>query len=276
MDYPFAAERVSPVIGLEITGLDLAGPLDDGTVAAIRAALAEHLVLFFRDQDLTPAQHLAFAERLGTPSDYPFVNGIDGFPAITPVLKLPHETVNFGGVWHSDTTYLERPPMATLLLARELPPAGGDTLFANQQRAYEILSDGLKRVLDGLRAVNSAGKAAVTRTREDRADKDGAPPETRTVAHPAVRTHPETGRKGLYVNAAHTVRFDGWTEAESAPLLDFLFRHQVREELCCRFRWRPGSMAVWDNRGAQHYPVNDYHGHKRLMHRITLEGDAPS
>src|SRR5206468_2590556 len=173
------------------------------------------------------------------------------------VKKLEHETVNFGGVWHSDTTYLERPPMGSLLLAREVPPRGGDTLFANQYLAYESLSDGLRHTLDGLRGVSDSAKADVTRTREDRIRSDGsAEARRRLIAeHPVVRTHPESGRKALYVNVAHTARFADMTEAESAPLLGYLFQHQIRPEFSCRFAWAPGSLAFWDNRAAQHYPI---------------------
>jgi taurine dioxygenase len=267
---------VAGALGAEVSGLDLARPLDDATVAALRQAWLEHLVLFFRDQDLSPAQFLAFARRFGEPIEYPFVRGLDDYPEIIPVLKLAHERVNFGGVWHSDTAYLDVPPMASMLVAREIPPFGGDTLFANMYLAYETLSDGMKRMLDGLVAVNSSAKADASRTREDRM-KDRAREAARdyVAAHPVVRRHPETGRRALYVNVAHTVRFDGMTEEESAPLLAFLFQHQIRPELTCRFRWRPGSIAFWDNRCAQHHAINDYRGHRRLLHRVTLAGDTP-
>ena len=273
----FEVRRIAGAIGAEIGGVDLSRELDGDTVAAIRRAWLEHLVIFFRDQDLPPDRFLALARRFGEPVEYPFVRGIDGFPEIIPVLKLAHETVNFGGIWHSDTAYLERPPMGTMLIAREVPPYGGDTLFANQYLAYETLSPGMRRLLDGLVAVNSSAKADVTRTREDRvrAAKRADAREEYFAEHPAVRTHPETGRRALYVNFAHTVRFAEMTAAESAPVLEFLFAHQVRPEFTCRFAWRPGSIAFWDNRCAQHNPVNDYHGHRRAMHRVTLAGDRP-
>jgi taurine dioxygenase len=269
--------RISGALGAEVLGIDLSRPPDDDEVAALRRAWLEHLVLFFRDQHLTPAQYMALARRIGQPVEYPFVKGIPGFPEIIEVKKLEHETVNFGGIWHSDTAYLEAPPMASMLLAREVPPFGGDTLFANMYLAYETLSEGMRHLLDGLRAVNSSAKADVSRTREDRIKSDGRSDEMReyVAEHPVVRTHPETGRKALYVNVAHTVRFVGMTEAESAPLLGHLYAHQVRPEHTCRFVWRPGSIALWDNRCTQHNPVNDYHGHRRVMHRITLAGDRP-
>jgi taurine dioxygenase len=269
--------KIAGAIGAEISGVDLARDLAAETAAAIRRALLDHLVVFFRDQELTPAAFLAFARHFGEPVEYPFVRGLDGFPMITPVVKLEHETVNFGGVWHSDTTYLAEPPMATMLYAREVPPYGGDTLFANMYMAYETLSPGLKRVLDGLVGVSDSAKADGSRTREDRIRDHGtAEPRRRLVAeHPAVRTHPETGKKALYVNAAHTARFRDMTEEESAPLLAYLFRHQTRPEFTCRFRWRKGSLAFWDNRAAQHNAINDYHGFRRVMERITLRGDRP-
>lgn len=274
---PFELHPLASALGAEIHGVDLAADLSDGMVAALRQALLDHLVIFFRDQDLPPARFLALAKRFGTPNEYPFVKGLDGHPEVIAVTKLPHETVNFGGVWHSDTTYLQQPPGATLLVAREVPPVGGDTLFANQYLAYETLSERMQQVLCGLRGVSSSAKADASRTREDRIRSDGTA-ESRKVLiaeHPAVRTHPATGRKALYVNVAHTVSFAGMTEEESMPLLSFLFHHQIRPEFTCRFRWQPGSLAIWDNRCAQHYAMNDYHGHKRVMHRITLVGETP-
>jgi taurine dioxygenase len=272
---PIAIHPIAGALGAEISGVDLSRPLDDATLGALRRAWLEHLVIFFRDQDLSPPQFLAFARRFGEVVEYPFVKGLDDYPEIIPVLKLEHERVNFGGVWHSDTAYLDVPPMASMLIAREIPPFGGDTLFASMYLAYETLSDGLRRLLDPLAAVNASAKADVTRTREDRM-KDGAREKKDYLAtHPVVRVHPETGRRALYVNVAHTIRFDGMTEEESAPLLDYLFRHQIRPEFTCRFRWRPGSIAFWDNRCTQHNPINDYHGHRRLLHRVTLAGDPP-
>lgn len=276
-DQKVTVSRVAGALGAEIGGVDLSQPLDDGTVAQIRQALLDHLVIFFRDQDLTPAQFLEFARRFGKPVEYPFVRGIEGFSEIIEVAKLEHETINFGGVWHSDTTYLEEPPMGSMLLAREIPPYGGDTLFANQYLAYETLSDGMKRILEGLVGISSSAKADVTRTREDRIKSSAKEDAKKSyiAEHPAVRTHPETGRKALFVNTAHTIGFKGLTEEESAPILEYLFRHQVRPEFTCRFVWQPSSIAFWDNRCAQHNPINDYHGFRRIMHRITLAGDRP-
>jgi taurine dioxygenase len=272
--------QVTPIagaLGAEITGVDLAHGLTESLASRIREIFLEHQVIFFRDQDLTPAQFLRFAQAMGEPIEYPFVKGLEGFPTIIQVMKLEHERTNFGGIWHSDTTYLEQPPMGSMLLAREVPPVGGDTLFASQYLAYESLSEGMRQMLAPLKAISSSAKADVSKTREDRIASDGRSDAKKdyTATHPVVRTHPETGRKALYVNVAHTVRFEGMTEEESAPLLQFLYQHQVRPEFTCRFAWRPGSMAFWDNRCVQHNPVNDYHGYRRRMHRITLAGDTP-
>ncbi len=273
----FEVRPLSGSIGAEVLGIVLAGDLGHNIVADIRQTWLKHGVIFFRDQDLPPPEFFAFAKRFGAPVEYPFIKGIDRFPEIIPVIKLEHEKKNFGGIWHSDTTYLDEPPMATMLIAREVPPYGGDTLFANMYLAYDTLSEGMKRMLDGMIAINHSAKADVTRTREDRV-RDAAKAEAKKEymsEHPVVRTHPETGRKALYVNIGHTVRFKDMTEEESAPILNFLFQHQTRPEFTCRFNWRVGSLAFWDNRCVLHNPVNDYHGYRRVMHRVTLAGDRP-
>ncbi|HEY7744570.1 MAG TPA: TauD/TfdA family dioxygenase [Burkholderiales bacterium] len=267
---------VSGALGAEIEGVNAAQTLPDEVIVEIRQALLDHVVVFFRGQKLTPTQQLAFARRFGEPMEYPQLKGLPECPLITPVVKLEHERVNFGGIWHSDTTYLERPPMASMLYAIETPPYGGDTLFANQYLAYETLSDDLRERLAGLVGINASTKADASRTREDRLRAAGLDHKVLVGEHPVVRTHPETRRRALYVNVGHTTHFRGWTQAESEPLLGFLFAHQVRPELTCRFSWQPGSIAFWDNRCAQHNPVNDYHGFKRVMHRVTLAGDVPA
>ncbi|MFM9885010.1 MAG: TauD/TfdA dioxygenase family protein [Burkholderiales bacterium] len=270
-------QRIAGALGAEISGVDLREPIDDALMASIRAIWLEHLVIFFRDQALTTGQFLAFAKRIGQVIEYPFVKGLPDFPEVIPVVKLEHERVNFGGLWHSDTTYLDMPPMASMLIALEVPPFGGDTLFANMYAAFEALSPGMQAMLQTLKGVSSSAKADASRTREDRIKTD-ARAEARkdyVAEHPVVRTHPESGRKALYVNVGHTIRFQGMTEEESAPLLQFLFQHQVRPEFTCRFSWRPGSIALWDNRCTQHNPVNDYHGYRRIMHRVTMAGDRP-
>ena len=277
-DKSFQVRRLAGAIGAEVRDIDLLEPMYDGLIAAIRRAWLEHGVLVLRGQPLPPAQFQAFAQRFGEVVEYPFVKGIEGFPLIIPVLKLPHETNNFGGIWHTDTAYLEAPPMATMLIAREVPPFGGDTLFASGSAAFEALSPSMQAMLAGLKGVNTSAKADVTKTREDRIkDAPTALSKKELVSeHPVVRTHPETGRKSLYVNFGHTARFAGMTEEESAPLLGFLFAHQVKPEFTCRLSWQVGDIAFWDNRCVLHNPVNDYHGHKRLMHRVTLKGDRPT
>ena len=268
---------ISGSIGAEIHGVDLSDEVGEPTIADIRKAWLDHCVIFFREQDLPPARFLTFAKRFGEVIEYPFIKGLEEFPEIIPVIKLEHEKTNFGGIWHTDTAYLETPPMGTMLVAREVPPHGGDTMFANAYLAYDTLSDGMKTLLDGLVAINTSAKADASRTREDRIKASVRPDAKQeyTGEHPVVRTHPETGRKALYVNVGHTLRFRDMTVEESQPILEFLFQHQIRPEFTCRFNWRPGSLAFWDNRCALHFPVNDYHGYRRVMHRITLKGDRP-
>ncbi len=270
-------KKIAGALGAEISGVDLAAGLSAAVAADIRKVFLEHQVIFLRNQALSPAQFLAFAQFMGQPIEYPFVKGIEGFPHIIEVKKLEHEKVNFGGIWHSDTTYLNVPPMGSMLLAREVPPYGGDTLFANQTMAYEALSSTMQNLLAGLKGISSSAKADVSKTREDRIKSAGNTdaPTSYQAQHPIVRTHPETGRKALYVNVAHTSGIEGMTDAESAPILSFLFDHQVKPEFTCRFAWEPHSLALWDNRCTQHNPVNDYHGYRRVMHRITLQGDKP-
>jgi taurine dioxygenase len=277
MSKSFEIRRLSGALGAEILGIDLVRDLDPAMTRQLRDIWLEHGVVFFRDQELSSPQFLDFARKWGDVIEYPLVKGLEGFPLIIPVVKLEHEKNNFGGIWHSDTAYLENPPMASMLVAREVPPFGGDTLFACQYAAYEALSAGMKQMLGGLTAINSSAKADVTKTREDRIAERGTETAKQTLQaeHPVVRTHPETGRKSLYVNFGHTLRFRDMSEEESAPLLKFLFAHQIQPEFTCRFTWRPGSVALWDNRCTQHNPVNDYHGYRRVMHRITLQGDRP-
>ena len=278
MDYEhIQVDALSAALGAEISGVDLGKPLGSNLVAEIRQAFLDHQVIFFRDQSLTPEQYLRFAGSMGEPSVYPFVEGLESYPEITEVIKEEDERINFGGIWHSDTTYLECPPMATMLYARQVPPLGGDTLFANMNLAYESLSAGMQRLLDGLTAINSAEKDEAAATRADllRQRPRDAGVTVTLAEHPIVRTHPETARKALYVNPGHTLHMVGMSEAESAPILDYLYRHQTRPEFTCRFRWRRDSLAFWDNRCTQHYPLNDYHGYRRAMQRITLAGDRP-
>ncbi|MDE0042275.1 MAG: TauD/TfdA family dioxygenase [Candidatus Poribacteria bacterium] len=270
-----AVEPISGALGAEITGPNLAQSLQSEVTEEIRDAFLNHLVIFFPNQELSPQEQLAFAQQFGSPMEYPQLKGLPECPLVTAVTKLEYERANFGGVWHSDTTYLEYPPAASMLYAVEIPPHGGDTLFANQYLAYETLSDGLKETLDGLVAVNVSTKPEVSKTREHRLRETGDKLKALESKHPVVRTHPETGRKALYVNNAHTLNFEGWTEGESLPLLNYLFEHQVKPEFTCRFRWSQYCLAFWDNRCTQHHPVNDYQGYRRVMHRVTLAGDKP-
>ena len=269
---------LAPAMGAEITGLDLAkGDFKSGLIDDIRAVWLKYHLLVVRDQNLSPQRQLELARTIGEPDIYPFLEGLDGFPEITSVLKREDETINFGGVWHTDTIYQDKPPMATMLQAVELPPIGGDTLFANQHLAWDRLSDGLKQTLSGLRVICTAGKAKVAASRTARIAEKGkvVNADAMQASHPVVRTHPETGRKSLYASPGHVIRFDGWTEEESAGLLAYLFQHQILPEFQCRLGWRVGDIAIWDNRCTLHYPLNDYHGHRRLLHRITLKGDRP-
>ena len=271
-------KQIAGALGAEIAGVDLAAGVSAQVAADIRQVFLDHQVIFLRNQDLTPQQFLNFANAMGEPVEYPFVKGLEGFPHIIEVKKLAHEKVNFGGIWHSDTTYLGMPPMGSMLLSREVPPYGGDTLFASQYAAYEALSGTMQGLLNGLIGISSSANADVSKTREDRIKTDGkdAAPQELRAEHPVVRTHPETGRKALYVNVAHTSGIKGMTDEESAPLLKFLFAHQVKPEFTCRFVWDANTIAFWDNRCVQHNPVNDYHGFRRVMQRITLRGDKPS
>ena len=270
-------KRIAGALGAEIMGLDLTQSPSSDLTKEIREVFLKNSVIFLRNQRLTSQQFMNFATAMGEPIQYPFVKGFDDFPQIIEVKKLEHEKVNFGGVWHSDTTYLEKPPMGSMLLSKEIPPYGGDTLFACQYAAYESLSDTMQRLLEGLQGINSSAKADVSKTREDRIKSDGneSLPKSFSSSHPVVRTHPETGRKALFINIAHTTGIEGLTDKESASLLSFLFEHQVKPEFTCRWAWEPDALAFWDNRCAQHNPINDYHGFRRVLHRITLQGDKP-
>jgi len=268
-------------LGAEIRGVDLSQPISERTTGAIREAFLEHLVIVFRDQSITARRQVEIAALFGKPAIYPFLKGVDGVPEVNELLKVETDKVNFGGTWHSDTTYKAHPDMGTLLYALEVPAAGGDTLYANMYAAYEALSDGMKRLIDGLVAVNDSEKAyggsRAARMKSLGGLKDAVPDEVVALQaeHPVVRTHPETGRKGLYVNRTHTLRLKDMTEAESRSLIDFLCDFAVQPEFTCRLHWEPGTLAIWDNRCTQHFAVNDYTGHRRRMHRVTIEGDRP-
>jgi len=274
-------EPLAGALGAEVGGVSLAGLEDAATWDEIRRAFVEHMVLVFRDQVLTPADQMQIGERFGAPCHYPFVTGMADFPYIFEIIKEPHETQNFGGGWHSDTTYLAEPPLATLLYAIETPSRGGDTLFANTRAAYDALSARMRELVDGLVGVNSAGlkygggrsnmhKGIGKMKIQGTDDADALEAE-----HPVARAHPETGRKALYLSRSHTIRFRDMTEDESAPLIEFLQAQQTRPEFTCRVRWAPGTLTVWDNRCTQHSAINDYHGQRRHMRRLTVGAQTP-
>ena len=277
MDYQrIRVEPLSEAVGAEISGVDLTRPLGNEIFSEIRHAFGKYGVVFFRDQQLTPEQHVAFAEQFGPININRFFAAVPGYPMIAEVRKEPDQRDNIGNGWHTDHSYDQVPALGSALYAREVPKTGGDTLFISMYAAYDGLSDGLKTTLEGLRACHSSRHVfgAQGRSRQrDFAGRIGNPElATQDAVHPVVIRHPETGRKALYVNPGFTLRFEGWTEDESRPLLDYLYGCATRPEYTCRFRWRPGSLALWDNRSTWHFAVNDYQGERRLMHRITIEG----
>ena len=269
-------------LGAEIAGVDLSAPLDNRQAEEIHTAFLENLVVFFRDQHLTPDQHKSFARRFGDLNVHPHVKSLDGHPEILEVRKDEKDTRNFGGLWHIDLTFVERPSLGSLLYAHEVPDRGGDTLWGNMYLAYETLSDGMKKMLDPLVGVHSGievyGPKEITGADRDKrmsmkmAQTDDA---DRDVEHPIVRTHPETGRKSLFVGGNYLRRFKDMTMEESAPLLAYLRDHMRREEFTCRWRWQANDLAFWDNRCTTHFALNDYDGSRRVMHRVTVEGDRP-
>jgi taurine dioxygenase len=276
-----SVQPLAGAVGAEIHGVDLAGEVTDTQFNEIRAAYHDHGVIFFRDQDLTPEQHISFAERWAPINVNRFFQAVDGYPQIALVLKEPDQKRNIGSNWHTDHSYDIEPAMGSILYALEVPKTGGDTIFASMYEAYEGLSDGLKQTLEGMRAVHSSrhvfGKARAERGDDDTVGRIRNPEmANQDAVHPVVIRHPGSGRKSLYVNPGFTLHFDGWTAEESKPLLDYLYRHASQPTFTCRFRWEKGSIAFWDNRATWHCALNDYHGQRRLMHRITVEGTALS
>lgn len=267
--------RVAGALGAEVSGVDLATELPDATIAAIRQALVQHQVIFFREQALTPAGQVAFGGRFGLLNIHPYVAGMSSQPEVMEVVKEPHDKINFGGGWHSDMSFLERPAIGSILYAVDVPEFGGDTLFASQAAAFDALSPGLQRTLEGLSAVHSAareysstGHSAQKRSSMSVAEADGQVGE---YVHPMVLVHPESGRKALYVNPAFTMRIEGWKTSESKALLDYLFQHSRYEAFTTRFTWQNGSVAFWDNRSVWHFALNDYAGQRRHMRRVTVD-----
>lgn len=267
--------KLAGALGAELSGVDLSKDLSDDVIAQIREAFVTHQVIFFRDQALTPERQLAFGRRFGPLNIHPYVAGMDAHPEVMEIVKEPEDRINFGGGWHSDMSFLEHPSIGSILYAVELPSFGGDTLFASQAAAYDALSPGLKKTLDTLNAVHSAGReysaqghSAQSRKTMKVVEAEGAVGE---FVHPVVKVHPETGRKALYVNPAFTMRIEGWSRRESKALLDFLFEHSRYEAFTCRFAWAPGSVAFWDNRSVWHFALNDYPGERRHMRRVTVD-----
>lgn len=270
-----------PGVGVEITGIDLGGEIADADFAAMRAAYAEQGVVFFRDQNIDEAQHIAFARRWAPININRFLSAHPRWPEIAVLSKEPDQTENIGGAWHTDHSYDVIPAMGSMLVARELPPAGGNTLFASMYAAYDALPEAMKQKLAPLQAVHSArhifGKDALYgRERGDRIGNADAAEALVDVVHPVVITHPLSGKKALFVNLAYTIGIQGLSDTEANALLFELYAHCMRPEFAYEFEWRPGSIAFWDNRSTWHYAKNDYHGHRRVMHRITLEGQPLS
>ena len=276
--YSFGVEPLSGALGAEILGLDL-NAMSDETVAELRSAVAEYGVIYFRDQRLTPEQHIALGERFGPLDVNPMVESVPGYPPIYPFIRNPgDEGFLVGEGWHSDVTFYETPAIYSLLYCLETPAVGGDTCYSNQVRAYQALSPGLKRTLAGMRAIHTVAKtlsAAVSDEREEsklKTEEERKIPDP--VSHPVLRVHPDNGKVALYVNSLYTERFDGWTAEESAPLLDYLCRHAGNPWFACRLRWEPGTLALWDNRLVQHTATGDYSG-RRVMYRVTVLGEKP-
>lgn len=255
--------RLSGSLGAEVIGLDLSGPVDEAAFADVRAAFLAHQVIVVRDQHAMSADdQMAFAALWGDISIHPYVPSIEGHPGLMKIYD-PNPITQ---TWHADSTHQKQPPALTLLLARVLPAVGGDTMFSSMTRAFAALSPGLRTMLRGLRAVHEGTSLAA----DAGLDRDAV-----TAVHPVVRTHPETGEEALFVNGNYTTRFEGWTEAESAPVLQFLYEQCARVEITYRHRWQAGDLVIWDNRCTQHAVVGDAGGAERVLHRVTIAGDAP-
>ncbi len=283
----YEAIEVSPfsgAMGAEIGGVDLSKPLDNQLFDEIHQALLDNLVIVFRDQTLTPEQQLSFARRFGGIHLHPYVKGLEECPEVMPIVKEKEDTRTFGSAWHTDQMFTEKPAMGTMLYAKEVPPAGGDTLYANLYLAYDALSEGMKAMIADVKtySVGDRFKQSGKQSRKERykghagmAARVKDPGDVKTEnEHPLVRTHPETGRKALYIGS-HAQRFADMTFEESEPLLNYLKAHATKPEFTCRLGWARGSLAFWDNRCTQHFAIGDYNGHRREMHRITIQGDRP-
>jgi taurine dioxygenase len=266
-------------LGAEVLGLDVTR-MNAEVTAWLHEALLQYQLLAIREQQLEPASFSAFASQLGKREVYPFSEPIAQDPFVVPIVKEPDDWQVFGGIWHTDSSYLEAPPSLTLLYAVELPPRGGDTLFANMYAVYEALSPALRDALarlDGVYTTNlvhgSSGQfAAASGADRNRRQPDDLPAD---VVHPIVRTHPDTQRKAIYATLAHTREFVGFTRDESLPMLEYLAELARLPEFGARLVWQPGTVAIWDNRCVQHYAVDDYAGERRVMHRVIIAGDRP-
>jgi taurine dioxygenase len=267
---------LSPMIGAEISGVDLRHPLDGATLGEIRAALLEWKVLFFREQDITTEQHLTFARHFGPLEVHPFAPEKPGYPE---VLAITHDRERPGkeNVWHSDVTWRLEPSLGSILRSLEVPEVGGDTLFADMYAAYEGLSDEVKAKIEGRTAIHDFAyfREGLRKRGKSEAEIEAYNKKYPPAEHPVVRTHPETGRKGIYVNRAFTQYIEGMEKPESDALLKHLFAQASIPEYQCRFRWGVNSIAFWDNRASQHYAVSDYWPAVRRMERVTIAGDKP-
>lgn len=268
-------------LGAEVHGVDLAHPLDADIEQQIHTAFLEHLVLCFRGQSLDPASLYALTERMGGVGETPYLTGMKEFPDVVPIVKEADEKspLTFGAGWHTDFTFQSLPPSRTLLYAVDVPVAGGDTLYTNLYRAYDALSPGMKDLLEGLTAVHSStrsyGPQAKMKDHFENMRIVNEENEPTTQEHPVIRTHPDTGRKALWINPVYTIRFKDMSEAESAPLLKYLNDFAVNPSFTCRVRWQNGTLTMWDNRCTQHCATSDYHGHRREMLRTTVAGEQP-
>ncbi|MEM7251586.1 MAG: TauD/TfdA family dioxygenase [Pseudomonadota bacterium] len=284
MDNSLTITPIAGALGAEVSGISLASSPSERTFERIREAFLTYHVLFFRDQTLTPQEQLAFAERWGDIHVHPFVEGLPQCPEVLEILKTETDTRNFGGRWHSDQMFSPTPAMCTLLYAKEIPAHGGDTMFADMQLAYDHLSSTMQNLLGSLRGFNAGDNAkrygGLSRkelygsTMSQMRVKEPTEEVVTNAFHPIVRTHPDTGRKGLYLGS-HTQGLEDFSDHDAAPLIEFLQQHCIKPDFTCRFRWRVGDMAMWDNRCVQHYALNDYAGQRRRMHRVTVKGDTP-
>ena len=271
-------------VGAVISGVDLSQDLEKETLKEIHQAWLKHHIVFFRDQNLTPPQQAAFGELFGELDTYPFMKSVESHPNVIPIIKEPETKINFGGAWHVDTTYKEKPPIATMLYAIEVPQSGGDTLFADATQAYKDLSEGMRNTLSSMTGVytprmvhGSGGGYDSKAMKKELGPSYGGNEEfaESEVEHPLIRTHEETGVKSIYCSKPHTHRIRGWTHQESQPIFSFLTKHLTQEKYVTQFKWEKGSLAMWDNRCVFHNALNDYPGERRHMHRVTIKGERP-